>query len=260
MVLSPLFIHNLLSADSGTASAQLVEYRAACADQRLTCVMDLAGGQGAFLRLVNKAYLEMIRTRTLDYVQIILSDFSHFLSMSGQQFSGTPAPIESQCEDVEARVQRSVTTYESSWMLYSANNLSADVLENNIRNVEQQVCPPLFHQPGIQSLVDGIALRYRSLGRPQPLLWYCALVLFVLLIPWARRFWLPLFTAGIMLVNHAAISALLVNVQPRYVVVTNPVRAILLLMLVYVIGSLMLRMVDNWLAARQSSSGELPRN
>ncbi len=260
MVLSPLFIQNLLSADNGAASAQLVEYRATCADQRLTCVMDLAGGQGAFLRLVNKAYVEMIRSRTLDYAQIILADFSQFLSLSGQQFSGSPTPVEAQCQHVEATVQQSLKIYESSWMLYNTNNLAADVLENDIRRVEQQVCPPLFHQPGIQALVDGIAFRYRSLGRPQPILWYGALVLLILLIPWARRFWFPLLTAGIILLNHAAISALLVNVQPRYVVVTNPVRVVLLFMLGYVVGMVVLRVIDGWLSARQAVSEQTSRS
>jgi VIT1/CCC1 family predicted Fe2+/Mn2+ transporter len=70
----------------------------------------------------------------------------------------------------------------------------------------------------------------------------------VLLIPWARHHYLlPVLLAGAILANHAAISAVVLNVQPRYIAVTNPYKGFLLLALVYIIGLLLVRIADEWL-------------
>ena len=52
-------------------------------------------------------------------------------------------------------------------------------------------------------------MRYRSVSRPHWVVWYAALGILVLIIPWARRKWLiPVLLAGGILANHAAASAL----------------------------------------------------
>ncbi|MBZ0309600.1 MAG: hypothetical protein K8I82_26285, partial [Anaerolineae bacterium] len=81
------------------------------------------------------------------------------------------------------------------------------------------------------------------------------LTLLVLVVPWARRYWLPFLTAMAFLFNHALASAVLNNVQPRYVVVVNPFRAILLVLLVYLVVKAALLLLDGVLARRDKSGG-----
>jgi hypothetical protein len=73
----------------------------------------------------------------------------------------------------------------------------------------------------------------------------------VLLVPWARRL-LPLaLVAGAIVANHAAASAVMLNVQPRYIAIVNPYKGVLLLALFYVLGVLALRLADEVLARRR---------
>src|SRR5690606_4119417 len=106
------------------------------------------------------------------------------------------------------------------------------------------LCPPLPDVPAVREVVDFVNFRYRSLGRPNPMLWYGALLVLALVIPWARRRYLTLVLAGsAYLFNHALISAVIHNIQPRYVVLTHPFRAMLLLTLVFIIAGLLWQMV-----------------
>jgi hypothetical protein len=74
------------------------------------------------------------------------------------------------------------------------------------------------------------------------MLWYGSLWLLGLFVPWIRRRYLPLILTGsVYLFNHALISAVIDNVQPRYTVVTNPFRALLLLSLLYLILGLIVQ-------------------
>jgi hypothetical protein len=255
MVLVPLAAHNLLSADNGPLSAELIAYHSTCeAGQGWSCVIDKVGGQSAYLRLINGAYLEMVRAKTVEYASLTLKQFSAYLSMSGQQFQGSPSPSDAQCSDLPAVVDSSFQSIAGYW-LYNDSNFNRQTLHDAVADVEGLFCPPSPHVASIQAFVDAVALRYRSLGRPHPLIWYGALILLVAFIPWARRrMWLPLLAAGAILVNHAAISALLINVQPRYVVVTNPFRAVLLLLLVYVVAGVIIRVVDEWLLRRETGA------
>ena len=77
-----------------------------------------------------------------------------------------------------------------------------------------------------------------------------ALAVAVLAIPWARRYLIPVLLAGAILANHAAASAVVLNVQPRYIAVANPYKGVLLLVLVYVVGRTAARVIDAWLARR----------
>ncbi len=72
----------------------------------------------------------------------------------------------------------------------------------------------------------------------------------VLLVPWARRALPLVLIAGAVVANHAAASAVVLNVQPRYIAVVNPYKGVLLLALAWVLGLLALRLLDEWLARR----------
>jgi hypothetical protein len=105
------------------------------------------------------------------------------------------------------------------------------------------MCPPWPDSPALREAVDYISFRYRSLGRPNPIPWYIAVVALTLIVPWIRRQYLGLIlAASIYLFNHALISAVIDNVQPRYVMVTNPFRALLLLALLYFIARLLVQL------------------
>jgi hypothetical protein len=109
----------------------------------------------------------------------------------------------------------------------------------------------------VSRLVDQVAVRYKSISRPRPYVWYGELGPLVLVIPWARRRCLfPALLAGAILANHAAISAVVLNVQPRYIAVTNSYKGFLLLALLYVLGLLILRLADEWLARRTRTDHE----
>ena len=143
---------------------------------------------------------------------------------------------------------------KKSMLLYGASDVSYDELRPIIYDISSAMCPPWPSNDTVKTAVDQLALRYKSLARPHPYIWYGALGLLVLLIPWARRLYLfPVLMAGAILANHAAISAVVLNVQPRYIAVTNPYKGFLLLMLVYIIGMFILRLADGWLASRHES-------
>jgi hypothetical protein len=117
------------------------------------------------------------------------------------------------------------------------------------------MCPPWPDNDNVSAAVDRLALRYKSLSRPRPYLWYASLGVAVLVIPWARRRLLfPVLLAGAILANHAAISALVFNVQPRYIAVMNPYKGFLLFALLYIIAVLALRLLDAWLVRRAGSA------
>jgi hypothetical protein len=108
-------------------------------------------------------------------------------------------------------------------------------------------------------VVDYLMFRYRSLGRPQPYLYYGGLILLVLFLPWARRYRLVLWSAGGILLYHTLISAVIDNVQPRYVLVINPFRAILLALLALILLQLGVLLVD-WVTTRRKKTATPPGN
>ncbi|MBI5666666.1 MAG: hypothetical protein HZC41_01550 [Chloroflexi bacterium] len=120
------------------------------------------------------------------------------------------------------------------------------------------MCPPLPHSPAAKNVVDYLMFRYRSLERPQPYLYYGALVLLVIVLPWARRYRMIVWTAGAIMLYHALISAVINNVQPRYVVVTNPFRAVLLATLAVIAARIGLLALDWLLIRRRKRETDLP--
>ena len=257
MLNRPLIKSGLLEADNGPASAQLIELEDACpaGATRNRCYMDQMGSWPAVRRLYANAYQEMLKTHSPDFAKQVVNEFTDFLRLPGLQYRGADRPSDVQCADIDATTDRETQSYlEKDILLYGAANVTYDNLYPIIYDISSAMCPPWPSNDTVRSAVDQLAVRYKSLARPHPYLWYGVLGLLVLLIPWARRLYLfPVLLAGAILANHAAISAVVLNVQPRYIAVTNPYKGFLLLMVVYIIGMVILRLADGWLAARRES-------
>jgi hypothetical protein len=217
-------------------------------------LIDEMGSWNAIQQLYADAYQEMLQTRGNEFADLVIDSFNEFLRQPGIQYHhelGIPSDV--QCANIDTKVQRETETYlEKDWMLYGASDMSYERLSPIIRDIATAMCPPWPDNAQVRELVDRLALRYRSISRPHPYLWYGAIGLLVLVIPWARRYLYPVLLAGAILANHAAISALVLNVQPRYIAVTNPYKGFLLLALLFILGTLALRIIDELLAQYDS--------
>jgi hypothetical protein len=255
MLNRPLIKSGLLGVDNGPASAQLIHLQDACppGTARNRCYIDQLGSWPAVRKLYANAYEEMLQTHSTDFAKQVVNEFTDFLRLPGLQYRSSETPSEVQCADTSAKTARDTQAYvERDVLLYGASQATYDQLYPIIYKTSSAMCPPWPSNDRVKSAVDWVALHYRSLSRPHPYLWYGELGVLVLLIPWARRLYLlPVLLAGGILANHAAISAVVLNVQPRYIAVTNPYKGFLLLVLVYIIGMLILRVADGWLASRR---------
>ena len=74
----------------------------------------------------------------------------------------------------------------------------------------------------------------------------------MVVVPWARRYLFPVLLAGAILANHAAISAVVLNVQPRYIAVVNSYKGFLVVVLLFFVGVFVIRLFDEFLAQRAS--------
>jgi hypothetical protein len=254
MLSRPLVRSGLLDADNGPASARLLELRSQCepGDGGLQrCLYLQTRDWPAVRQLYADAYQEMLREHRAEFTRLVIDDFTEFLRLPGQQYSGPITPADAQCEDIEAVSDRNTRVFlERDWMLIDSPDATYDQLWPIIDDMNRAMCPPWPDHDGVREIVDQLAMRYRSLSRPRPYLWYAALGVIVLAIPWARRYLLLVLMAGAVLANHAAASALVLNVQPRYIAVVNPYKGVLLLVLVYVVGRTAARVIDAWLARR----------
>jgi len=251
MLNRPLVASGLLHVDNGPASARLVAMRAACpANSNPTrCLIEQTGSWPTVRKLYSDAYREMLQTHGVEFARKVVAAFTDFLKLPGQQYSGPVTPSAVQCADVEATTDRNVTAYlEQDWLLLDAPDVTAEKLRPIVSDFNHATCPPWPDNATVRRAVDWVAMRYRSLSRPHPYVWYTELGLVVLLIPWARRYLFPVLIAGAILANHAAISAMVLNVQPRYTAVVNAYKGFLLLTLLFIVGLFLLRVVDTLLA------------
>ncbi len=257
MLNRPLVKSGLLEADDGPASARVVELQAACPESkgRNRCFVEQMGSWPAVRKLHADAYQEMLKKHGPEFAERVMNEFTDFLRLPGLQYHGSVKPSDVQCADIDAKTERETEQYvEQDIMLYGASDATFEKLRPIIYDISSAMCPPWPDNDTVSSAVEQLAVRYRSLARPKPYLWYGALGVLVMLIPWARRLYLfPVLLAGAILANHAAISAVVLNVQPRYIAVTNPYKGFLLLMLFYIVGLFLLRLADGWLASRHES-------
>ena len=250
LLMQPLTRSGLLDKGDGTASEQIVPIISDCTPPYSVCVYEAQGRQ-AGQRLIRDAYIEMVRAHPVDYVIGVLNNITDFLSLSGLQFSSA-SPAQAQCDDVEARAEMNYVSYleGSGGLVVGDVEVNEAVFREVLAEQAGQLCPPWPESEIARSVVDWIGWRYRSLARPTPWIWYGGLFVLMGLIPVMRRFW-PVGSAALFItVYHAGMSALIYNVQPRYAVVTNPFRAILLLLVVYIVLHTVLRIFDEYLVRR----------
>lgn len=244
-----------LSAENGPNSAIYAQALANCQEHPFRCLQGVVGDWDAALRVVSGAAAETVRAHLPDVLAGIVRNTNEFLMMSGQQYAGPDSPSVLQCARQTAPATREAlmkTTW--GWALPSYDEATLERITVSEDRVRAAMCPPLS-APSAEAkrIVDALAERYRSIGRPQALLWYAVILAGVALLPWLRRRYLLLVLLLLaVLMNHALISAVTFNVQPRYVVVVNPLREILLLMLLGGMISIVWR-VGRWLRRRLSS-------
>ena len=241
-----------LAAANGPATVEfmaLLDYCDNVPGNIYVCYERQHGSREGLIPLLANTVLETVRANIGPYAASVWAQLNDFLKLSGQQYGRDPGlPSAIQCADPNGRVDAMTveTTYEKGWgWAWGARDYIDNHFETfreTLRPIVNALCPPWPDSPTVRRVVDTLSFRYRSLGRPNPMLWYGALWLLVLIVPWMRRRYLMLVLAGsVFLFNHALISAVIDNVQPRYVMVTNPFRALLLLTLLYLLLRLILQ-------------------
>lgn len=257
MLNRPLLRSGLLDADNGPASARVIALREQCPEgqSKNTCLIEVMGDYPSVRRLYQEAYEEMLQTRGREFAELVFEAFTDFLRKPGLQYRGEVAPSDVQCEDIAERADRNTRAYiEKDWILTSALDASYDRLYPILYDTSDAMCPPWPDSDVIREWVDRLAVRYRSFSRPRPYLWYGLLGVLVIVVPKARRFLLMTLLAGGILANHALASALVLNVQPRYIAVTYSFRIVLLLTLFAVLIEIAITLAQRWQARRPSSS------
>lgn len=208
--------------DSGSSSTTLID-----------CMQEELGGQGEFTSTIQQAYVEAILNESSTFITLMYENVTAFLRMSGHQlFDREGLPAEAQCNDLEARHQRSLDFFALLWADAEVTEAEYEALDTTTWDFIQQMCPPSNTIPEIRDLAWYISLRYRSISRPNPYLWYGLLLALICIVPWMRKLWYPMMMAGGLLFYHAVVSAVAINVQPRYVMVTNPFKIILVVSLI----------------------------
>ena len=210
----------------------------------LDCMQEELGGQSAVSTVLWQAYVESATEQLSSFVRLIYDNTTLFLKMSGHQFfERDKSPAEAQCEDVVARHERNIEFFDDLWAGVEITDRQQEALETASWDFNQQMCPPSRTIPEIQELAWYISFRYRSISRPNPYLWYGLLLLLVFAVPRLRKLRYPIFMAGGLLAYHALISAVVLNVQPRYVVVTNPFKIILIVALIVLVIEQIIRFI-----------------
>lgn len=244
-----------LKPENGPATAEFLELQEACQAERLrfyTCYEYQRGTIDGLIPLILNTTIETVQVNFVPYTLRVWDNLNRFLKLSGQQLGFDPdTPSAVQCNDPDGWVD-SITLeatrgggWNWAWGARSYIDNHFEDFKTRLRFLVKVLCPPLPDSPAAREVVDFMTFRYRSLGRPNPMLWYGGLIVLTLAIPAVRRKYLTLVLMGsAFLFNHALASAMIDNVQPRYVVVTNPFRALLLVTLIYIVLNLLWRIVE----------------
>lgn len=226
-------------SDQSSGMSELQEIVSVCGDTTsssttlLNCMQEELGGSGNVNSVLQQAYLETATEQFSSFMSLMYENVTSFLKMSGHQlFEPERTPAQAQCEDVVARHERTMEFFATIWAGIELSDTEFEALESTTWDFTQQMCPPSKTISEFQRLAWYISFRYRSISRPNPYLWYGLLILLIFIVPRMRKLWYPIFMAGGLLVYHAVISAVALNVQPRYVSVTNPFKIILVVSLI----------------------------
>lgn len=244
-----------IAPQNGPYSTRMLAVGEQCGNLSIYCLQQEIPDWNEMMVVINGTVRETISVHWADYIGLIWQETMQFLSISGRQYDQLPSEI--QCarplEAIYNETQdRDAVIASAVWGRYLSDYSEAGLthLRELLIPIYRAMCPPISSVPTLKSAVDWIAERYRSLGRPQPHLWYGSLLVLTFAIPWTRRFGTAVLIAGSVLLYHALVSAVVVNVQPRYVSVTNPLRAVLLGILVYIVFKLAAYTLDWFLARR----------
>lgn len=252
----------MLSPEHGPASAEVFALMESCEGGTMgfipSCYIERYGSTEGMVILFIKATVEMVQANFIPYLTVFWENLNYYLSLSGQQLGFDELiPSQAQCDGLDAQlaVFTSADDYmklPGFWGFYDYIETHFDTFHQMYVRMKHALCPTYEHSPEARSVVDYVAFRYRSLSRPNPMLWYGAVFGLSLLVPALRKKYLGVvLTSGAFLFNHALISAIIVNSQPRYVVVTNPFRAILLTALVFMVVSLFWQIIT-WRQGRKA--------
>jgi hypothetical protein len=232
-----------LSGENGAASAEVFALLDSCENNSPgnapACYIAAYGSTDGMVPLFINAAIETIQANLGPYLQRFWENLNYYLSLSGQQLGFDElVPSAAQCSTLDAQLAATgpedYTRLAGFWGFYDYIEAHFDDFHAMYAKMKTALCPMYEHSPAARSIVDTISFRYRSLSRPNPMLWYAAVFSLTLLIPLIRKKYLGVvLTSGVFLFNHALISAVITNSQPRYVVVTNPFRAILLTVLIF---------------------------
>jgi hypothetical protein len=247
----------LVRRENGPYTSRYLDIAHNCDMKIYACLEQQTGGWSNALSLIVNLGLETFSANWQQYTAKVWNNTQNFLSMSGQQLGFDPElPSDVQCRDIDARIGqvtaeqlRQHTTW--GWILGDYSEAKLAEVRQIQRTFREAMCPPLPNSPLARKIVDYLAFRYRSLGRPQPFLWYGTLFILAFAVPRARRYLTVVLAAGVFLLNHALISAVLSNIQPRYIVVTNPFRVVLLGLLLSIVCGVAVYLLD-WLLARRT--------
>lgn len=248
---------DLLQADAGPASQELATLVNQCeaqdTDLRLSaCIEAELGSEIAVGNLFRTAYLELWRAMPQIMIREARIALYNYLRMSGQQYEGEPTPATVQCRDVNERAE-GIADYilNVEWGSAGLSPAQESAFRDVMLDFSQQFCPPWPESDAARTITDSLAQFYRFLSPQNPYLLHGILVSMLLAFGWARKYWYPYLLATGIWLYHAAISAALLNVQPRYVVVTNPMRAVYVALFIFLLLQLFVRM---YVAARRTLS------
>lgn len=265
LIALPIYRSDLLEAENGPASERLLQLQVQCealgpeGDSWLPvrCMAETIGSSDALMQLFQDVFIEMMRKHPFEYARGVFGEITKFLKLTGNQYTMSPASV--QCADIEQSVDENMIQLVDIDILSAGlNNVDRETMRELIDDFTRLFCPHWPESAHMRDIVNAVAEQYRSISRPHPWLWYGALALVVLVIPVARRYWPLALSSALILLYHAGVNGMIYSVQPRYVVVANPFKAILLVILAYIIGRLVLRAVDEILARREQAVAQHP--
>lgn len=246
----PLLVHDLLIPDAGPASEQVAALLEGC-DTSIrsrhisACVEEqLSEGEEAVGQLYRDAYIEALQADPMSFVSAARTAFYNYIRMSGQQYMGTPTPAVVQCADIESRVRQNIDYILT--VEWRAVNMSAEQTANYrqvMLDFGYEMCPAAFENDTARLITDFIATHYRWLSPQNPYLVHAILIALIVTFVWARKYWYVYSLATGVWLYHALISTIFLNIQPRYVVVTNTMRAFIIGLLIFLLLQLLIRLM-----------------
>jgi hypothetical protein len=246
----PLLEYDLFDPEAGPASRNLASYLDVCdmppGDRQISvCIEEnFLESESAVGRLYRDAFFEMIRTDSDSMIQAARTAFYNYSRMGGQQYQGTLTPADVQCSTTDARIERSIDYMQNvEWRAINLTESQQSDHRRVVTDFANQLCPPWPENQHARTVTDFLAKQYKFMSVFSPYLIHGLLILLIALFPWARKFWYPYCLAAGIWLTHAAISSLLLNVQPRYIVVTNIMVLFIYGLLLFIIMQIFFRLL-----------------